>query len=552
MQVFKGAILAASKSTIVIGHRNPDNDAICAAVGYAYLKNALDPDGNYIACRQGKLPDETAWILERMGIEIPQYVSHIHSRVMDAMTSDVISVRADDILLNAGRKMREHNIRALVVVDGDGKYVGIVTMRRLSETYIEEVDMVDTYATELKLGNIARACGGKIVLGDPNKVLEGHLRVAASEPETFRALIAEGDTVVMGDRKRSQIIACEEKVACLILAVGAQPSQEIIDLAKKNGTAIICADQDTYTVTRLATLSRVISDYIETDALVFDPEMLLSEAVPELLHSHQREGVIVNEEGYCVGIITRTDIASIPRRRVILVDHNERSQSLPGIEEAEVLEIVDHHRLGDIQTTAPIRFLLLPWGSSATIVAKQFRAQNVEMPRSIAGVLLSAVLTDTVLLKSPTTTDIDREVAAWLGNILGVDPIEFGIELFQRRGDDAKLDISTFITSDSKEFDIADKKVLIAQHETANIKSAMQREEEIQTYLDELHCKFGYDTVLFLLTDIVNVGSRFFASGDKRMIERAFGIDLSKGSVWVDDILSRKKQVVTRLMNRES
>ncbi len=544
--------MAASKSTIVIGHRNPDNDAICAAVGYAYLKNALDPDGNYIACRQGKLPDETAWILERMGIEIPQYVSHIHSRVMDAMTSDVISVRADDILLNAGRKMREHNIRALVVVDGDGKYVGIVTMRRLSETYIEEVDMVDTYATELKLGNIARACGGKIVLGDPNKVLEGHLRVAASEPETFRALIAEGDTVVMGDRKRSQIIACEEKVACLILAVGAQPSQEIIDLAKKNGTAIICADQDTYTVTRLATLSRVISDYIETDALVFDPEMLLSEAVPELLHSHQREGVIVNEEGYCVGIITRTDIASIPRRRVILVDHNERSQSLPGIEEAEVLEIVDHHRLGDIQTTAPIRFLLLPWGSSATIVAKQFRAQNVEMPRSIAGVLLSAVLTDTVLLKSPTTTDIDREVAAWLGNILGVDPIEFGIELFQRRGDDAKLDISTFITSDSKEFDIADKKVLIAQHETANIKSAMQREEEIQTYLDELHCKFGYDTVLFLLTDIVNVGSRFFASGDKRMIERAFGIDLSKGSVWVDDILSRKKQVVTRLMNRES
>lgn len=544
--------MAASQSTIVIGHRNPDNDAICAAVGYAYLKNALDSDGNYIACRQGKLPDETAWILERMGLDIPQYVSHIHSRVMDAMTPDVISVKANDILLNAGRKMREHNIRALVVVDDDGKYVGIVTMRRLSETYIEEVDMVDTYVTELKLGNIARSCGGRIVLGDPEKVLEGHLRVAASEPETFRALISEGDTVVMGDRKRSQIIACEEKVACLILAVGAEPSQEIIDLAKKNGTAIICADQDTYTVTRLATLSRVISDCIETDALVFDPEMLLSEAVPELLHSHQREGVIVDEDGYCVGIITRTDIASIPRRRVILVDHNERSQSLPGIEEADVLEIIDHHRLGDIQTSSPIRFLLLPWGSSATIVANQFKVQNVEMPRSIAGVLLSAVLTDTVLLKSPTTTDIDREVAAWLGNILEVDPIEFGIELFQRRGDDAKLDISTFITSDSKEFDIADKKVLIAQHETANIKSAMQREEEIQEYLDELYRKFGYDTVLFLLTDIVNVGSRFFAAGDKRMIERAFGIDLSKGSVWVDDILSRKKQVVTRLMNREN
>ena len=544
--------MAASKSTIVIGHRNPDNDAICAAVGYAYLKNVLDPNGNYIACRQGSLPDETAWVLERMGVPVPPYISHIHSRVTDAMTTDVISVKSDDIMLVAGRKMREHNIRALVVVDERGKYAGIVTMRRLSEIYIEEVDMVDTYETELKLGNIAKACGGRIVLGDPEKVLEGHLRVAASEPETFRALISEGDTVVMGDRKRSQLIACEEKVACLILAVGAQPSSEIVELAEKNGTAIICADQDTYTVTRLTTLSRVISDCMETDALVFEPEMLLSEAMPDLLHSHQREGVIVDDDGYCVGIITRTDIASIPRRRVVLVDHNERSQSLPGIEEAEVVEIVDHHRVGDIQTSAPIKFLLLPWGSSATIVANQFKVMGVEMPRSIAGVLLSAVLTDTVLLKSPTTTDTDRSIAAWLGTILDIDPIEFGIDLFHRRGDDSKLDIATFVTSDSKEFDIADKKVLIGQHETANMDASMARSGEVQAYIEALQEERGYDMVLFLLTDIINVGSRFFAAGNKRMVEKAFGIDLSNGSVWVDGILSRKKQVVTRLMNREN
>ncbi len=543
--------MAASRSTIVIGHRNPDNDSICAAVGYAYLKNQLDPDGNYVACRQGPLPDETAWILERMGVPVPQYVTHIHSRAMDAMTPDVISVRSDDILLNAGRKMREHGIRALVVVDPDGKYAGIVTMRSLSEIYIDEVDMVDTYKSRLKLGNIAKACGGRIVLGDPEKVLDGHLRVAASEPETFRALISEGDTVVMGDRKRSQLIACEEKVACLVLAVGAQPSKEIVDLARQNGTAIICADQDTYTVTRLTTLSRVIGDCIETDALVFDPETLLADVVPELLHSHQREGVVVDEDGYCLGIITRSDIASIPRRRVALVDHNERAQSLPGIEEADVVDIVDHHRVGDIQTSGPIQFLLLPWGSSATIVADQYRVHRVQMPRAIAGVLLSAVLTDTVLMKSPTTTDMDRDVASWLGKILDVDPIEFGIELFHRKGDDAKLDIETFVGGDAKEYEIADKKVLVAQHETANMEVAMSRTDEIQAHIEELGRKLGYDTVLFLLTDIVNVGSRFFVAGDARMVERAFGIDLSEGPVWVGNILSRKKQVITRLMGRE-
>ncbi len=539
-----------SNTTLVIGHRNPDNDAICAAVGYAYLKSVIDPNQNYIACRQGPLPDETKWILNRMGIDTPPLVPHVHSRVKDAMSTDVIKLKADDIMLDAGRLMKAHDVRILAVENDMGKFMGVVTESKLAEIYIDEMDIVDTRKSEFTLGNAARACGGSIILGDENQVLSGHLRVAASEPETFRSLIEEGDTVVMGDRVRSQRIAVESKVACLILAVGAKPSDEIIKLAMENGVSILCAKQDTYTVTRLVTLAQTVDNYMEEDPLILDPDALLTEIVPDILHSHQRAGVVLDQDGKCEGIITRSDIAVLPRRKVILVDHNERAQSVPGIDEADVLEVVDHHRIGDIQTTNPIRFISLPWGSSATIVADQFEMAHIGVPKNIAGVLLSAVLTDTVLLKSPTTTPKDREIAYWLGSVLGVDPIEFGVELFHRRGNEADLDIDTMVLADSKEFEIADMKVLIAQHETADMEASMKRCDEIQQHIEEVQSNSTYNMVLFLLTDIVNVGSRFFVAGNRRVVERAFDIDLSNGSVWVDGILSRKKQVVTKLMRQ--
>lgn len=538
----------AANDVVVVGHRNPDNDAICAAVGYAYLKSRLDPSTRYIPCRQGPLPDETVWVLERMGLPAPELIKHIHARVRDAMTPGVISIRGDDIMLHAGRRMREHDIRALVVNDADGKYMGIVTERKLAQLYIDEIDVVDTVKSKFKLGNIVRACGGELLFGDPDTRIDGHLRVAAAEPATFERLISPGDVVVMGDRYRSQRIALERGVGCLVLAVGARPDEEIERMARERKIPIICAEQDTFTVTRLATLSQSVSRYIDTDAVVLDPDAILAEVVPDILHSHQREGVVLDDGGRCIGIITRTDIASLPHRRVILVDHNEKAQSVPGIDEADVVEIVDHHRVGDIQTAAPIRFLSLPWGSSATIVAEQYRVNDVDMPVSIAGALLSAVLTDTVLLKSPTATDMDRRVARRLGNIIGVDPIEFGIELFERRGNDESLPIGTLVMGDSKEFEIGDRRILIAQHETANHAKAMARAGEIQEFIEGLLENSGFDVVLFLLTDIIKAGSQFFVAGNRKVIERAFGIDLSDGSVWVDGVLSRKKQVVARLM----
>lgn len=320
---------------------------------------------------------------------------------------------------------------------------------------------------------------------------------------------------------------------------------------------ISAMDIDTETETRIDTLAvandlinsltQVVSSLTETDVLVLSPDGLLKDAIGDLMQSELREAVVLDTEGYCIGIVTRSDVARQTRRRVVLVDHNERSQAVNGIDEAEVMEIIDHHRIGDISTTSPIRFLNFPLGSTATIVTMQYREHGVTIPKGIAAVLLSAIMTDTVILKSPTATDIDRIQAEYLADIIGEDATEFGLKVFQCRGADAELPVETLVSSDSKEFQVGDDTILIAQHETVTLQAVLDREEEIREYMHEIRERNNYDFVLLLVTDIFAEGSQFIVEGDHHKVDRVFAIDSSK-SVWMPGILSRKKQVAARLL----
>lgn len=294
-------------------------------------------------------------------------------------------------------------------------------------------------------------------------------------------------------------------------------------------------------------LAQVVSTLIETDVLVLSPDGLLKDAITDLMESELREAVVLDTEGYCIGIVTRSDVARQTKRRVILVDHNERSQAVNGIDEAEVMEIIDHHRIGDISTANPIRFVNYPLGSSATIVTMHFREYGVTIPKGIAAVLLSAIMTDTVILKSPTTTDIDRIQADYLADIIGEDVTEFGLKVFQCRGADAEMPVDALVSSDSKEFQVGDDTILIAQHETVTLQAVLDREDEIREYMRDLCERHGYDFILLLVTDIFAEGSQFIVEGDHHKIDRVFAIDSSK-SVWMPGILSRKKQVAARLL----
>lgn len=452
---------------LVVGHKHPDNDSIAAAVGYAYLKNQLqkrtkeqNPDAEdveYIPARLGPLPEESETILAQYEVEPPRAVSHVHVRVCDVMSRNPISISRDASLIDAGRLLRKHNIRALVVVDENNKYEGLITTRMIAERYIAAMDTESENETEMRV-----------------------------------------DTLAVAN-----------------------------DL--------------------IGSLTQKVSSLTETDVLQLNAEGLLKDAIDDLMASELREAVVLDHEGYCIGIVTRSDVARREKRRVILVDHNERSQAVNGIDEAQVLEVIDHHRIGDISTTNPIRFINLPLGSSSTIVANQFIEFGVEIPKSIAAVLLSALMTDTVILKSPTTTDYDRQIANHLANIIGEEVTEFGLKVFQCRGADADMPIETLVSADSKEFVVGDDTILIAQHETVTLDAVLNREAEIRAYLRDLVDRNNYDFALLMVTDIFAEGSQFIVEGNFHKINRVFGIHAEQ-SVWMPGILSRKKQVAARLL----
>lgn len=450
---------------LIVGHKNPDNDSISAAVGYAYLKNELmkrtleqNPEAEeyeYIPARLGPLPQESEAILNEYSVAAPELINHVHARIQDVMTTDPIGLSLDSTLLDAGRLLRRHNKRAVIVTDEEGKYKGLVSLRMVANRYVSAMDHCDGDDCAKDLENAAN------------------------------------------------------------------------DLA--------------------ASLSQPVSELIEEDVVFLNKDDLLKDSALSILMSELREGIVLDDEGHCIGIVTRTDVAKRPKRKIILVDHNERSQAANGIDEAEVIEIIDHHRIGDVSTANPIRFMNMPVGSSATIVALQFMENAVEIPRSIAAVLLSAIMTDTVILKSPTATQIDEEVAEKLAAIVGSPVKDFGMKVLSYRGGDADLPIEKLVTADSKEFVVGDDTILIAQHETVTLDVVMQREDEIRKFLSDLREKNDYAYVLLLVTDIFEEGSMFIVEGLHGHVDRVFGIDSSK-SVWVPGILSRKKQVAAPLL----
>lgn len=299
-----------------------------------------------------------------------------------------------------------------------------------------------------------------------------------------------------------------------------------------------------------ASLTQKVSELMSTDVLRLEPDQILKDTVEDIMGSALREAVVVNENGEAIGIVTRTDIATYKPRDVILVDHNESVQSAPGIETAKILEIVDHHRIADITTKEPIKFMGLPIGSAATIVCLEFDKHDVEIPRDIAEVLLSAIMTDTVLLKSPTTTHVDHEQSERLAKIIGMPAIEFGKLVFNSRGDDSTLPIDQLVAGDSKEFMVETDEILVCSHETTDLGPILAREQEMRDYMQLLLKTHKYKFVLLMVTDILQVGSQFFCEGDRKAMNRVFNIECcGQGGTWMPGIVSRKKQVAPLLLS---
>jgi manganese-dependent inorganic pyrophosphatase len=532
---------------LVFGHTNPDNDSICSAVAYAHLKNLTDPSNVYVPVRLGPLPPESVWVLGRFGVEAPAEISHVRTRVVDVMTTELLTVSPDDTLHTVGAILAERGVRALPVV-GDGRLCGLVTVQALAGRYVDNVTQSGFAERPVTVGRLVETLGGKLLAGEPAAELKGAVLIGAMEPGTMVARIRPGDTIIVGDRRRTQPMAVEAGAACLVVTGGHQPSEDVLSLAVERRCAVIATAQDTYTAARLMDLAHAVSEVMETDILIVEPETLLTEAAEDLFASPQREAPVLDSTGHLVGLLTRTNVARAGRRRVILVDHNEVAQSADGVEDAAVVEIVDHHRVGDIQTALPITFLGNPVGATATIVALRYRDLDIDPPLGIAGLLLSAVLTDTVLLKSPTTTDVDREVVEWLAAIVGVDPVEFAMEMFRARSSGEAFSAEAVVTRDLKEYRTRDGVVAIGQVESVDADDILTHRDEIVACMESLGRARGYDTLALMVTDVVREGSELIVTGRRRPLEKAFGVSFESGSVWFDGMLSRKKQLAPRLL----
>ncbi len=532
---------------LVFGHTSPDNDSICSAVAYAHLKNLIDPSNVYVPARLGSVPPETAWVLARFGVEAPTLISHVRTRVGDVMTTDVQTVGPHDTLRTVGSMLAERGVRALPVVE-DGEICGLVTVQALAGRYVDDVAASGFTGRPVRIARLVEALDGTLLAGDPAGELAGGVLIGAMEPETMATAIVAGDTVVLGDRRRSQPLALRAGAACIVVTGGSEPAPDVLQAAREHGAAVIRTPHDAYAAARLMDLAHEVSEVMERDVLVVEPDTLLTEASEDLFASPHREAPVVDDAGHLVGLLTRTSVARATRRRVILVDHNEISQSADGVEEATVVEIVDHHRIGDVQTSAPIAFLGRPVGATATIVAGRYQDLEMDPPAPMAGILLSAVLSDTVLLKSPTTTDTDREVVDWLAGLVDVDPLEFALEMFRARSSGAEFSAEDVVTRDLKEYRIRDSRIAIGQFETVDADEVLAHRDDIVACMSGLARLRGYDTLILMVTDVVREGSELIVVGRTRPVEKAFDVVLAGGSAWFDGMLSRKKQVAPQLV----
>ena len=533
----------------VIGHRNPDTDSICSAIGYAHLKQALGEPA--VPARAGKLNAETRFVLDRFGVDSPVLISDLYPRARDIMAPVLVTILPDQTLRELGRMMRENDGKSAAVIDEKGSLLGIVSLGDLARRYFEELEMPDLASAGVTFRGILAVLDGKIaVAGDMDCGVRGKIWIAAAKAETFQSLIGEGDIALAGDREEAQLKLLDCGIDALVLTGNAPAGNELREKAASKGILVFQTQFDTYTAARLINQSIPVRVIMQKNVVSFRPADLVSDIRETTVRTRFRN-YPVTENGRIIGMINRERLIAPEREKVILVDHNEKTQAVAGIEEAHIIEIIDHHRLGGLETGEPIFIRHDPVGSTSTIVANMHWHRNVEIPVNIAGLLLAGVLSDTLLFKSPTSTPQDREAAKRLAEIAGIDLSEFGMAVLRAGSRFNGLEPEEIIRYDLKEFQIADYRVSISQINVMDAADILaKRSEGLGGALSMVRQKEGYDISLLMVTDILQETTHLLHAGRPvSLLRRAFGEESTDTTFVLPGTMSRKKQVVPPLVN---
>ena len=539
--------MKGNKPIYVVGHRNPDTDSICSAISYANFKRAMG--FNAVAARCGKINNETKYALDYFKVDQPMLLADLYPRVKDVALECKTVVRQHDTLRHLGEVMRKNEAQSIPVVDSKGELVGIVTVGDLAKRYFLELGLQSLVDLRVRYRDIIQAVEGKVLVsGDENAFIEGNVRIFAGSVETTRALVKEKDIVLVGDRGVASLKMCLELgVSALIITGNCRVQPEVIEEAQKLGTFIISTPYDTYTVGRLINQCVPIRRIMHPEPVCFKPMDLLSD-IKGVMDEYRFRSYPVVENGQLVGIVSSDEIMLPERERVILVDHNERGQAIEGIEDAKIVEIVDHHRLGGVQTSEPIFIHQEPVGCTCTIVANMYWQNDVDIPPTIAGLLLSAIISDTVLFKSPTCTPKDKKTAEKLAEIAGVNLKEYGLAMLRAGAGIGGKTAVEIIKTDLKEFNIGDYKIVVSQISVMDPKEVLDIEDQLITAMKENCDREGFDMHLMMVTDILEEATYLLFCGSPRtLIGEAFKKDASGTHVYLPGVMSRKKQIIPPL-----
>lgn len=534
----------------VVGHKNPDTDSICSAIAYAHLKKQLT--GNeYVARRAGQINEETHYVLKKFKVDPPDLLSNVKLQVKDMDIHKMEGVEPNVSIKDTWEKMKEQNVKTLPILK-DEELVGVISTGDIATSYMEVYDNRILSSAKTQYRNIVKTLDGTLITGNEHGYFtKGKITIAASNPDLMEEFIEKDDLVILGNRYESQSCAMDIDASCLVVCQGAEVSEELIQRAEEQSIVIISTPHDTFTAARLINQSIPVKHFMTKTPLVTFQMNDYVEDIKEVMTKKKfRDFPILDRHGRFKGLISRRRFMDVSKKKVILVDHNEKSQAVDGIEEAEIVEIIDHHRLGSIETMGPVFFRNQPVGCTATIVCQMYEESGVKITPTIAGLLCAAIISDTLLFRSPTCTKVDEKAAKKLSKIAGIDMEQMAGEMFKAGSNLQGKTADEICFQDFKQFTVNDTVFGVGQINSMNKEELAEIREIIEPHLPKVLEEQNLQMIYFMLTDILDESTELICCGNnaKEYIIDAFDLKEGTDKIILKGVVSRKKQLIPTLV----
>ncbi len=537
----------------VIGHRNPDTDSICAAIAYSNLKNILNPERPCKPCRAGLLNRETEFVLDYFKVPVPQLYTDVSPHIRDVDIRPAQGVDGETSLRRAWMMMRDQELDTLCIVDGEQNLKGVITVKDVATANMDGMDPHALEIAKTSYQNLIDILEGTVLVGDvTGKTVEGRIIIGSGSAEQIEKSISPGDIVVVSNRAESQLAALEMDAGCIIVCASSRVSRTMQMLAEEKGCIVIITQNSTYVTGQMLSQAAPIRQYMTKGSLLtFTLHTPVEEATRVMATVRFRYFPVLDDDGKYIGVVSRRNMLNLHKKQLILVDHNEKSQAVEGIDQAEVLEIIDHHRIGSMETDGPVYFRNVPVGCTCTIVYQMYRENDVEISPTMAGLMLSAILSDTLMFRSPTCTPADERAARKLAELAGVDLEQYADDMFAHGGDVTGKTAEEVFNGDYKIFTSGDIRFGVGQGSYMTEKNRKAAQALVGPYLPQALAKQDLDYIFYMFTDVRNSSTELLMAGTgaEELIAKTFNTAVEEGKAVLDGVVSRKKQMIPKLIN---